>query len=417
MSSTSDVVRVDVREALLRPDESVVAERNNTWYVRAPLTLSDGRDVPGHARVTFPGASAYRDGASADVLVLALIAIYQRGCAQAQQAAPHDPNFVAPQEIVLRRLTPEEAASRPYANAYCLELSPAGELGMRDAAFAPTTLEPPRPAEPPPAPAAAVYPEAPVAPAADASAAILAVLGAFGAGRATGDQVLRGLMEHPAWLAPAWLFADGRADVVVPKLVLFGEEARMPPGVCWLFTDRAHAEHANAQLVAQGGQLGPYVEGASGVEVFRRMAIQTFEKLNVNIGSPVEETFFVGDRPGELMALWANAIGLEHTLAASREPDDPQSLQAFRDFPGVCALTGPEGILTIERGGLAGLVAFTSVDCAKAYLETLAPAQREACGRITPSGEVLLQQAAAQTGGRLFLNPAGPGPKRTLQVG
>jgi hypothetical protein len=399
---TTNVARIDVREALLRPDLSPVAERRTSWFVKVPRSLADGTPVPAGGTWGLDPARGLTPGSTSDPMIRALLALYARDREASRTAAPHDPNFTGPLEVGWRRLTREEAAARPYADTHCLSLRADGAMEPCPATFDAEAVDVLPGTVPPPSPPVAEPP------------ALLSVLAAFGANRIGTSQVLRALMEHPSWLAPAGPYASAGGDLVVPKMVLYGDQARMPPGVVWVFSDRAHADRANAQLVAQGGQLGPYVEGVSGVDVFSRLESFKFEKLNVNIGSPAVETFFVGDGPGPLLGLWARAVGLEQTIARATSHQDPAMLRALRDFPGLCTFQSDDGVMVIERDGSRGVPLFTAIDCAEVFAGHLRPELRAAYQRVSAPGSAIFKVFASLPIASIFVNPEGPGVRRTL---
>jgi len=244
--------------------------------------------------------------------------------------------------------------------------------------------------------------------------AVVATLAAYGARQATTEQVIRAMIEHPTWLTPLTLFVSGPGPVTVPSLVLFGDVSRMPPGATWFFTDRARAESANSQLVAQGGQLGPYASDVPGVDLFEKLAMRKLDKINVNIGSPVAETFTFPGEFGAVLALWAQAIALERRLAASTSFAEPELVHALKQFPGFCAFTTQGGLLQLETSGTTVVPIFTAVDCATEFAARLPAAIREDVSRVTLGGEELFRRLAALEGTTILVNPVGPGFRCTL---
>jgi hypothetical protein len=408
----SNVVRIDVREALMRPDLSTIADRKTWWYANVPHALADGAVVPVRGEWTLAAAKTLAPSGAADPLTRGVLAMYAREREGTRRAYPQDPNFTGPLEVTWRRLPREEADPRPFEKTHCLALAADGTLAPGPSTFAVESADvPDLPAAPAPAPA-------PAATHAPPSSPLLSTLHAYGEKQATNDEVIRAMIEHPSWLAPVGMFADGEHNYV-PKLVLYGDPTRMPKGALWIFSDRERADRANAALVAKGGQLGPYAEGVDGVSLFRRLSKVAFAEMNVNIGSPAADTFFFGesDGIGGLLALWATAIGIEQRLAAGKL-DDPALARDVHDFPGLSVFQSAEqGLLRSTQEGKTHIIVCTSIDCADALAGAMSEPLRADFKRITASGAEIMKVVARLGVDGIVFNLAGPGKRSYAPAG
>ncbi|RYE85132.1 MAG: hypothetical protein EOO75_17290, partial [Myxococcales bacterium] len=140
MPSWSNVVRLDVREALMRPDLTPLASRPTFWFVQVPDAVS-GAAVPARGRWTLDRDAGLGPDTASDPVLRALLAMYLRDRASSRLAAPHDPNFTAALEATWQRLTPDEAHARPFAGTRCLQLTDDGHLVRGADTFALTTVE------------------------------------------------------------------------------------------------------------------------------------------------------------------------------------------------------------------------------------------------------------------------------------
>src|SRR6185503_3353070 len=150
---------------------------------------------------------------------------------------------------------------------------------------------------------------------------LLDTLRAYSRKEASSDEVLRAVLEHDTWQVPAELFARGRDPAVAPRIVIYGEQASIPPGALWIFSDDEHARRA-----AEKGRLGACAADLPGSEALQ--VLEGVTRIDVNPGSPVEETFFieVDDGTRGYLSLWVAAVLLEQ--AAARGPLDDAKLLA-----------------------------------------------------------------------------------------
>ena len=154
------------------------------------------------------------------------------------------------------------------------------------------------------------------------------VLVAYSRGLATIEAVMRSLIRHRTWLAPAVWMAGWRDHL--GTVIRFGDATQLPPGEVWLFTDLAAVSLASASIAeCPGAELGLYAAEVPGLDIFRKLDGKW--DINVNPGSPCGGAlvFQAGRlRPGGDVVRRRRA-GRRH------RPDPPTDARAFleRAFP------------------------------------------------------------------------------------
>jgi hypothetical protein len=238
---------------------------------------------------------------------------------------------------------------------------------------------------------------------------------------ATADAVMRSLVGHRGWLVPAGMTVSDRADggVVVPRSVVFGNEAKLPHDAIWAFTD----EEAARAAVAQGGALGAYAADMPGARVFSRID-RRLDRIAVNPGSPRELTWLVPNETFPLAEAWVAAVELEAVLAA--RPGEEALVAPLRAFSAYLALVTADGAIfkrtiRIPTPGDSDIpatlaVAFTAPDHVTAFLATMQPEERTRCQRVALPGTLLFGQLAGFGVSGLLLNPGTPAEHR-LSIG
>lgn len=224
------------------------------------------------------------------------------------------------------------------------------------------------------------------------------------------DDVMRSLVSHKGWLAPALMFvrSDGQNLALDHQMVLFGSETRLPPNELWIFTDRAAAERAEEA----GALLGPYAADIAGAQLFG-MLDERFQIVRVNPHSPSEQGWQFHPESYALARLWAQVISLE----ASIHNRGASFYQVFARFPAFLLFNGQTGyaITLPNQGGLKNpAVVFTAPDCADAFLARLTDEQRQDLQRVTVDGITLIKKLPLQQIDGLVLNVFGPGPSSEL---
>lgn len=223
------------------------------------------------------------------------------------------------------------------------------------------------------------------------------------------DEVMRALVSHKGWFAPALMFARPRGqDLYLDSMVLFSTETRLPPGELWVFTDRAAAERAQAA----GALLGPYAPDIAGTDLFRKLD-PGLRIVRVNPYSPAEQGWQFLPGSFEVAELWAQVIALEEGFRNTEGLDH----QAIARFPGFILFNGQSGyVITLpNQGGMRNPAAvFTAPDCADAFLARLSEEQRGGLQRIGADGMTLLKRLPLQEIDGMWLNAFGPGPATSL---
>lgn len=240
------------------------------------------------------------------------------------------------------------------------------------------------------------------------------VLAAYGAGQADANDVMRALVSHRGWLVPIDFFAQCRGDGArADSVLLLSNESQAPPGNLWLFTDEGAARLAQSA----GASLGAYAGRMSGTELFGAIGREQ-QTVYVNPGSPRERTWvFQEGSAAEVGSLWAEAVALEESFAGWEAAGAPDlgALEGYRAFVLYNFASGP--VVTLPgRGGLSNpAAAFTTPDCARAFLGLLSDEQREQLRAVTIDGRSLLASPPSGIDGLLF-NPFGPGATYALPL-
>jgi hypothetical protein len=242
------------------------------------------------------------------------------------------------------------------------------------------------------------------------------VLVAFSQKRATQDQVMRALFEHDGWLAPAAALVGEPDPIEVPKIVLYGDAARMPAGELWLFTDRAAADRA----ASGGAVLGPYAEGLASIRVFGALDPR-LEKIKINNMGPLEEFWFMGRDAFPLVKNWAEAVAIDKGLAG-KDPLSDRALHARLARYGAYLLLVDRATGNLigfpQRDGFrSAAVVCTAADSFDALMGALKPELRDRLAQASVnSGADLLAEIEAQGFDAVAFNPAGPGTRKTLPI-
>ncbi len=230
-------------------------------------------------------------------------------------------------------------------------------------------------------------------------------------GEVSSEQVLRALMEHPGWLVPLRCFEGD--ELASARKVCFSPRAQVPVGELWLFTETGTAQ----QATIQGSSLGTYVAGVPGMVLFQRLQ-HSAELIRVNPGGWEEDAFSfdAGARP--ILAAWAKTVQLERFLGSVAEPGSNASLLArLRSHDGYRVPLLPDGRM-VARPGHDGFqqpsVVCTSVDSYQAFVALLPPEMANTVHCEVLNGDGLASMVSRQRIDALYLNPAGPGPTRTL---
>jgi len=235
---------------------------------------------------------------------------------------------------------------------------------------------------------------------------IYGILGAFSQKKLGQDRVMRGLMTHDGWLAPAVTLApDADGNVVTDNIVMYGTETRLPPGEMWLFTERCYAQAAHEK----GGHLGALASDLRGVDVFSNVPVG-MQKLLVNPGSRPEEGWFLGSAGAiQLGRVWAAAVNLEQRLIAPDALEVASTRARLKASNELLAIQiGPSGLATMNHEGSKWLILFTAPDYAELFLDVRR--SKGTPGSLAPAQGEKVFGAVAQLGlAGIYLNPATSG--------
>ena len=193
------------------------------------------------------------------------------------------------------------------------------------------------------------------------AAMITDILQQFSRKEVGSDAVLRALVSHDGWFAPAAYAYTAFKKDHFEKVTLWGSETKLPPGQLWFFTGPEHGEMAQQK----GAMLGAYTSPLDGATLFGSLEGSGFVEVKVNPGSPSEQGFFIGKSGFDLVRRWARAIRLEQMLVGKREGN---LIDELIDFDGLISFSLPNGAIAtaVGAGGLKnpGLV-FTAPDSAE----------------------------------------------------
>lgn len=223
-------------------------------------------------------------------------------------------------------------------------------------------------------------------------------LRAYAEEHASLHEVMRALVAHRGWLAPAgFVHATTGADTF-DTVVLAGASFDGPAEELWLFTDRAHLD----QVVGQGVQLGAYVPDRAGWDLFGRLGGYACTK--VNIGGDPSEFWYLDESAVGLCRMWTDALVVEAWLA---QPDSSARRQALSAYPAYTVLIIPEQQAVATAVGAGGLsnpaMVFTAPDASDRVLAQVPGLRAEVV-----SGGQLFSVIEHQGVDGIIINPLGP---------
>lgn len=130
--------------------------------------------------------------------------------------------------------------------------------------------------------------------------AVIDVLKRYAKQQASKDAVMRALAEHDDWFIPVGLLPDHTKFEQVVALASEGP----PSDRLWLFSDDDRARAASG---------GVYGGGLPATQVFELLD-DRFSALEINPGSPADETWNIGREAFPLAKGWAQAVALERAF-------------------------------------------------------------------------------------------------------
>jgi hypothetical protein len=180
----------------------------------------------------------------------------------------------------------------------------------------------------------------------------------------------------------------------------------------WVFTDQEAAHLAQAR----GASLGAYAGGMTGTELFRNIP-PNLTTVRINPGSlPARTWIFMEGSASAVGGLWADAIALEESFSQWQQTGRPDrtTLMNYRAFLLYDHVSGP--VITLpNQGGMSNpAAAFTSPDCADAFLSALSDEERAVVRPVTIDGKRLLENLSLNLEGMVF-NLFGPGATYALR--
>lgn len=203
--------------------------------------------------------------------------------------------------------------------------------------------------------------------------AVRGVLRGFADGRVDHLGVIRALVEHDGWVVPmaTMLQHYGPFESAAAMYVL-GDQPTLPDGTLWVFTDLQAAMSGQAY----GYVPGPCAGGVSGLTLFRDLPA-TWNEVMVNVGSPVEESFY--QQPHETQGYQAvtriaQGVRIERALAGCPPENRHEFAELVRrhDAWWVVLLRNQTLLSAYSAGeGPPFLMAFTAPDRAVAGLKTV----------------------------------------------
>ena len=225
------------------------------------------------------------------------------------------------------------------------------------------------------------------------------------------DAVMRALVEHDGWFAPALLLAQGYGRQELEHLTMFGEETRLPEGEVWLFTEMSTATRAQEQ----GALLGAYEGGIWGANLFGGWRAE-WGVVRINPGSPAEETLVLQPDAAELLTMWAAVARLEAGLVDNPSPGNTElyrEMLGFRDYLLLVDGASREPVYYQSAEYERAMVAFTSPDSMEQFLDGFEDS-REQFRVMSVDGPRLFGVLEAFGIDGLCFNPEGPGARYEL---
>lgn len=234
--------------------------------------------------------------------------------------------------------------------------------------------------------------------------AVIDVLKRFAKQQAGKDAVMRALAEHDDWFIPVALLPDHTKFEQVVALASKGE----PPERLWLFTDDDRARAANDGRFA----LGVYGGGLPATQVFELLDAR-WPGLEINPGSPADETWTIGREGFPLARSWARAVALERAFHG--EPAElARRLAGYDDFMVLVAEDNSLIKLPLGSDDDPFGLAFTTPDWREDCLAKMSAEERAAVRSVSVRGKDLFGRLD-QLGVRgLILNVTAPERARVV---
>jgi len=210
-------------------------------------------------------------------------------------------------------------------------------------------------------------------------------------------QLLRALISHDGWFAPAELAATVFRRTDFEHLCIGTLQFRRPKDQLWLFTSIDEVSVAQQQSEAQTRKsIGPYVGPLSGVDLFESLAAD-LTALRINVSNPVEALRFEG-RFLHAARLWGRALALERAIDR-RDSDQLVHMVGYDHF---CVLAhSSHRLATASVGGSQAAMVFTAPDAAALAIAGM-PEPRPKIGTFT--GRTLFPIIAAMQVDGVVLN-------------
>jgi hypothetical protein len=241
--------------------------------------------------------------------------------------------------------------------------------------------------------------------------AVRDVLRRFAEGRADIFAVVRALVEHESWVVPMETMLRHYGPFESTAFYVLGEQTTLPDGTLWVFTDLEAAMSGQAY----GYVPGPCVAGIPGLTLFRNLPT-TWKEVSVNVGSPVEETFY--QQPHETLGYLAvtrvaKGIRIERALADCRPEKHAEFAELLRqhDEWWLIQLRDHTFFSAYSAGeGPPFLMVFTAPDRVQAAMNTMGTPGLFADARIVALAGSRLMNSRKRSGGYygLMINSLDP---------
>lgn len=131
---------------------------------------------------------------------------------------------------------------------------------------------------------------------------------AFSKQEISGMAAVRVMAESDGWYVPALFAVDKFKTDVADHAIVLSVEFQSNPRNLVMFSD------ADAVNRAAGRPLGPISGRFSGAEIFRVLTEADYDVIDVNPGSPREQTFYMEKSTFSMLRLIAQTVKLEQAL-------------------------------------------------------------------------------------------------------
>jgi len=179
--------------------------------------------------------------------------------------------------------------------------------------------------------------------------------------------LMRTFAEHDGWVVPAAVLVELLDVEAFENVTMYGSETALPAGEVWLFTD--HEAALRAQQA--GASLGACEGGLWGGDLFATWQPE-WGVVQVNPGSPREETLTLQPEGTDLLTMWSSVVQLESVFASNPRVDDDEvheALLAFQDYIVLIDVSTNEPTHFMDRTYERAMVVCTAPDNVAEFLD------------------------------------------------